>query len=83
MLNGLGLFWGWGEERVFVSDILTQGSSIPEDRMEYYDRQQSGCTECASMRAVLFQPWLTLCSDMDCNLPGSSDLGILQERTLE
>lgn len=41
----LGLFWGWGEERVFVSDILTQGSSIPEERMKCDARKQSGCIE--------------------------------------
>lgn len=36
----LCLFWGWGEAKVFVSDILTQGNSIPEERMKYHDRKQ-------------------------------------------
>ena len=32
---------------------------------------------------LVTQSWLTLCDPMDCSLPGSSVVGILQERTLE
>ena len=35
------------------------------------------------MCAKSLQLCLTLCDPMDCNLPGSSVLGILQARTLE
>ena len=32
---------------------------------------------------LVTQSWLTLCDPMDCSLPGSSVVGIRQERTLE
>ena len=37
----------------------------------------------ACLCAKSLQPCLTLCDPMDCSLPGSSDQGILQARTLE
>ena len=37
------------------------------------------CTICTKS----FQSCLTLCSPMDCNLPGSSVHGILQARTMD
>lgn len=45
----LGLFGvgrgGLRKERVFVSDSLVPGSSIPEERLKCDARKQSGCIE--------------------------------------
>lgn len=39
----LGLFWGLGKERVFISDISVQGSSMPEEKLKCDARKRSGC----------------------------------------
>ena len=41
------------------------------------------CELCVKMRVLVVQSGLTLCSPMDCSLPGSSVHGILQARILE
>ena len=59
------------------SYCMTQGGSLN------LSKHQFSYLEDACMHVKLLQSCPTLCDSMDCSLPGSTVLGILQARLLE